>query len=115
VEAGRAPYLTADICSEMASDSIRSELKNIPWITKNGVQIARGECAPISGSGGQTVSFPGKVGKGDDRSKYVDSPLKRHVLAALETLRQNVEMVDATGLEPVIRVLTSIDVSIRGR
>jgi hypothetical protein len=38
---------------------------------------------------------------GGDSSKYVDSPLKRRVLAALDTIRQNVEMVDATGLEPV--------------
>jgi hypothetical protein len=57
--------------------------------------------ARVCGPECQTGSFPDKTGKGKDRSKYLDSPLKRRVLAALDTLRHNAEMVDATGLEPV--------------
>lgn len=36
-------------------------------------------------------------------SKYLNLPLKRRVLTALDTLRQNLEMVDATGLTPLHR------------
>ncbi len=97
--------LTANIYTEMGSETVRTELKKLPWITKNGIQ-AVGEdcarnCARVSGSEGQTMSPPDKSSKGEDRSKCVDSPLKRRVLAALDTIRHNVEMVDATGLEPV--------------
>ena len=89
----------------MPNDTVRTELKKLPWIDKNGIQIVSEDRAPKHalkcGPEGQTASSPDKTGKGEDRSKYVDSPLKRRVLAALDTLRQNVEMVDAPGLEPV--------------
>src|ERR1700683_4793520 len=102
--AGRA-NLTANIYTEMPNDTVRTELKKLPWIDKNGIQIVSEDRAPkhaLKGDPeGQTASSPDKTGKGEDRSKYVDSPLKRRVLAALDTLRQNVEMVDATGLAPV--------------
>jgi len=97
--------LTTNIYAEMASEAIRTELRKLPWITKNGVQIVGGDCAPISGSEVQTASFPDKMGEGGDSSKHVDFPLRRRVLAALDTLRQNAEMVDATGLEPVAEIL----------
>jgi hypothetical protein len=97
--------LTANVYTEMGSESIRSELRKFPWIDEKGVKFDTGNDARIyarvCGSKRQTVSFPDKPGKGENRSKYVDSPLKRRVLAALDTLCQNVEMVDATGLEPV--------------
>ena len=97
--------LTTNIYTEMANDTVRTELEKLPWIDKNGVKLTGGDHTPKHAlkcvPEGQMVSFPDKTGKGDDRSKYVDSPLKRRVLAALDTLRQNVEMVDATGLEPV--------------
>jgi hypothetical protein len=62
----------------------------------------------MSAPGGQTASSPDKTGKGEDRSKFVDSPLKGRILAALETIRQNVEMVDATGVEPVAEILEAL-------
>jgi hypothetical protein len=104
--------LTANIYAEMGSETIRRELKKLPWITKNGVQgigedYAR-NCARVPGLEGQIVSFPGTPAKAEGRFKYVDSPLKRRVLAALDTLWQNVEMVDATGLEPVAEILEAL-------
>jgi len=97
--------MTANIYAEMASEAVRAELKKLPWIDENGVQKPSENdapiCAPFSGATGQMVADRDKVGKGPDSSKYFDSPLKRRVLAALDTIRHNVEMVDATGLEPV--------------
>src|ERR1039458_10272128 len=94
---------TANIYTEMASDTIRAELKKPPWIDENGVQVIAPDHAlkhaPFSGAEGQTVSGRGKVRKGGDSEKYVDSPLKRRVLASLDTLRQELEMVDATGVQ----------------
>ncbi len=89
--------LTANIYTEMASDTIRAELTKLPWITSDGAP----NCAPVSGARGQTVSDRGKMEEGTESPKYLNSPLKRRILASLDTLRQNLEMVDATGLEPV--------------
>jgi len=94
-----------DIYTEMPSDAIRAELTKLPWITEGSLETGEKDsapnCAPLFGAKGQSVSERGKSASGRDASEYVDSPLKRRVLAALDTLRQNLEMVDATGLEPV--------------
>jgi hypothetical protein len=97
--------LTANIYTEMSSETIDSELKKLPWITKDGVQNASPDYSPIdaqkSGVRGQTASESVKMDDGLEPPKYANSPLKSRILASLDTIRQNLEMVDATGLEPV--------------
>ena len=89
----------------MASETIDSELKKLPWITKDGIQSTPVDHAPKhalkSGAPGHSLSDPVKVEDDADAPKYLNSPMKRRILASLDTIRQNLEMVDATGLEPV--------------
>ena len=97
--------LTANIYTEMPSDAIRTELNKLPWITAKGIENG-GEkdapiCAPLLVLGGQLLSGLGKLGDKLNPPKYLNSPLKRRVAAALDTIRHELEMVDATGLEPV--------------
>jgi hypothetical protein len=100
--------LTANIYTEMPSDAIRAELTKLPWITENSPETGEKDCAPncapLFGARGQTVSERGNSASDRDASKYVDSPLKRRMLAALDTLRQNLEMVDATGPTPLATI-----------
>ena len=89
----------------MASEAIRSELKKLPIITKNGIERdvsnCAPNCAPISDSDCQAASEAGKSVFETGSRKYANCPLKSRVVAALDTIWQNLEMVDATGLEPV--------------
>jgi hypothetical protein len=48
------------------------------------------------------------VEEGCNPGRYVDSGAKRRVFAALDTARQDVGIVDATGLEPVAEILESL-------
>ncbi len=97
--------LTANIYTEMASETIDSELKKLPWITKDGIQSTPVDHAPKhalkSGAPGHLVSDPVKAVDNAESPKYLNSPMKRRILSCLDALRQNLEMVDATGLEPV--------------
>jgi integrase len=97
--------LTANIYTEMPSEAIRSELKKLPWITENGIETDPEKsaqiCAQPLGLGGQILSDLGKLGETLFPPKYLNSPLKRRVSAALDIIRHELEMVDATGLEPV--------------
>ena len=97
--------LTANIYTEMPSDSIRSELKKLPWITENGIETDPEKsapiCAPTCGVSGHLASEAVKSSDEVKTAKYLDSPLKSRVAAALDTIRHELEMVDATGLEPV--------------
>ena len=93
--------LTANIYTEMPSDAIRSELAKLPWITETSVEKSTPNSTPVFGAEGHLASQPGKLGDSDILGKYLNSPLKRRVAAALDTLWQELEMVDATGLEPV--------------
>ena len=58
-------------------------------------------CAPVFGPDGLFVSEAGKSDPMPETGKYLNSPLKRRVAAALDTIRHELEMVGATGLEPV--------------
>jgi hypothetical protein len=93
--------LTANIYTEMPSDSIRTELEKLPWITVTSAEKSTPNRTPVSGPEGHLVSERGKSSDGSETGKHLNSPLKRRVAAALDTIRHELEMVDATGLEPV--------------
>jgi integrase len=90
--------LTANIYTEIPAEAIRRELAKLPWIGENPNAPLN---ALIPGSGGQIASAPDKSANSSEAGKYLNSPLKSRIAAALDTIRQNLEMVDATGLEPV--------------
>jgi hypothetical protein len=85
----------------MPSDTIRTELEKLPWITETSAEKSTPNRIPVSGPEGHLASEPVKKGDGQEIEKYLNSPLKRRVAAALDTIRHELEMVDATGLEPV--------------
>lgn len=95
------PRLTANVYTEMPAESIRAELKKLPKITKDGVEKPASDCAPVSGGRGLLGSDGGTRGSAVGSDDGVAFNLKRRVAAALDTIWQNLEMVDATGLEPV--------------
>jgi hypothetical protein len=107
--------LTANSYTEVPTGAVFSELRKLPWFDAGvhggagrgsarsaaaGQYCAR-NCGRMSGAVGQTASDPGKAADKPELPKYLNSDMKRRVLAALDTIRQNLEMVDPTGLEPV--------------
>src|SRR5258708_7306149 len=79
--------LTANIYTEMPSDAIRTELEKLPWITETSVAKSTPNRTPVSGPEGHLVSERGKSSEGPESGKYLNSPLKRRVAAALHTTR----------------------------
>jgi integrase len=90
--------MTANIYTEMPSEAIRQELAKLRWIGKSSYAHPN---AHENGPSGPLLTKAVTSGEPVKAAPEVISPLKSRILSALDTIRRNLEMVDATGLEPV--------------